>query len=85
MKVLNMSEVRIVALATATAWFSFAHHLKVNIVISTKVRNVALAATTARFSRAIVFHGFLDFQSEAKLLSIFNDFMFVRPSPYQKS
>ena len=44
MKVLNMSEVRIVALAAATAWFSFAHHLKVNIVIVAKVRNVALAA-----------------------------------------
>ena len=58
-----MSEVRIVALAAATAWFSFTHYLKVNIVIVTKVRNVALVAATARFSRTIVFHGFRDFQA----------------------
>ena len=50
-----------------------------------QIRNVALAAATARFSRTIIFHGFLDFQSEGKLLTIFNDFVFVRPSTCQKS
>ena len=77
-----MSEIRMVALAAATAWFSFAHRLKVNIVIVAKVRNVALAAATARFSRTIVFDRFLGFQSEGKLLSVFNDFNALdHPSP----
>ena len=40
---------RIVARTAATAWFSFAHRLYVNVVMVAQVRNVARTAATARF------------------------------------
>ena len=42
---------RNVARTAATAWFSFAHRLYVNVVMVAQVRNVARTAATAGFTQ----------------------------------